>query len=115
MSLLIMPQPPQHLPAALSFPPYFLSIYSIHAKQSAAIVRWVHLNLPQFQPHQAVVKAGLARIRAGVGQLISGAELMRRLVYGERRAVKNHHPASVGMMFRIFTCWRREAPIPLYV
>lgn len=59
------------------FPPFFLPIYSTHARQSAAMVRRPYSNLSQFQPCPAVVKTGFAHICAGVGQLIRGAELIR--------------------------------------
>lgn len=68
------------------FPPFFLSIYSIHAMQSAAMVRRLHSNFPQFQPRPAVVRTGLAHIRAGVGQF-NGAGVMfsNFLCAGEER------------------------------
>ena len=104
MSLLITPQPLQHLPAALPFTPFPISIYSIRTKQSAAMVRRRHSNLPQFHPRRAAVNAKLARICAGAGQLISAAGLMRRRVFGRRRAAKNHCPASSGVMPSNFLC-----------
>ena len=61
----------------------------------------LYSNLSQFQPRPAVAKAKLARIRAGVGQLIGGAELMRRLC-SERHAVRNHHSASAWIIFEFF-------------
>lgn len=69
----------------------------------------LYSNLSQFQPHPAVAKAKLARIRAGVGQLINGAELMRRLVCSEKPSLRKCRGNSI-----FCACWRREAPMPLY-
>jgi len=99
------------------FPPFFLSIYSIHAIQSAAMVRRLHSNLSQFQLRPAVARTGLAHIRAGVGQLISGTGLMHRRVCGERSAEKNYRSASAGVMFSNFLCMlaKRGFDIALYI
>lgn len=104
MSLLITPQPLQHLPAAPPFTPFPISIYSIHTKQSAAIVWRRYSTLPQFQPRRAEVEAELTCICAGVDQLIGAAGLMRCRVFGKRRAAKNHCPASAGVMLSNFLC-----------
>ena len=95
-----------------SFHPFFLPIYWIHARQSAAMVRRLYSNLSQLQPCPAVVGAGLAHICAGVGQLIGGAELMCRR--GMAIAKKTSPRDCRGEHFPIFCVhWRRGAFITL--
>ena len=99
------------------FPPFFLSIYSIHAIQFAAMVWPLHSNWPQFLPRPAMARVGLAHIRAGVGQLISSTGLMRRRVCGKRCAEKNQRSAGAGVMFSNFVCVlaKRGFDIALYI
>ncbi|MBI1887441.1 MAG: hypothetical protein HYS19_03585 [Nitrosomonadales bacterium] len=80
MSLLITPQPLQHLPAALSFPLFFLQF-----------IRFTQCCLPQWF-------GGGIRICRN----FSRAGLMCRRVRGERRAEKNRRSASAGVMFSNF-------------
>ena len=66
---------------------------------SAALFKFVAIPTA---PGSGQGGVGAYSIRAGVGQLISGAELMRRLVCGERRAARSHRSASAGMIFEFF-------------
>lgn len=92
-----------------SFPPFFLPIYWIHARQSAAMVRRLYSNLLQLQSRPAVVGAGLAHICAGAGQLIGGAELMCRRGMASDVLRKNRRPAIVGASIsKFFVCTGEE-------
>jgi len=86
MSLLITPQPLQHLLAALSFPLFFFQF-----------IRFTQCSLPQW------FGGGIQICRN-----FSRAGLMRRRARGERRAEKNRRSASAGVMCSNFLCTGEE-------
>ena len=115
MSLLITFHPLQYLSAAFLFSSCFISNYPVYTKQFTVMIRRLCLSLSEFRSYPAIVKAETARIRVGVSQLTSSAELMRHPVCGERFAAKNHHPTSIECIFKFLYVLAKRGSVPLYV